>query len=135
LGGWYWIGVSAGIGAAIGVLALGLVRDVRIALPLAVAAGAGVGYVLGEWGGTIAGAVGAVLGTVGATPVVRGTLARGGTRAGTAVIVAGAAVVLAALSFVPVLGYLVALAIPALGARLRRRAGERHAGLRILARD
>jgi hypothetical protein len=94
-----------------------------------------VGYLLAEWGGAIAGAMGAVLGTVGATPVVRGTLARGGTRGGTAVIVAAAAVVLGALSFVPALGYLVALAVPTLGVRLRRRAGERHAGLRILARD
>jgi hypothetical protein len=135
LGGWYWIGVSAGLGAALGVLAAGLLRDVRLALPLAVAAGAGVGYVLAEWAGAIAGAVGAVLGAVGATPVVRGTLARGGTLLGTAVIVAVAALVLGGLSFVPVLGYLLALAVPALGARLRRRAGERHAGLRILARD
>jgi hypothetical protein len=135
LGGWYWIGVSAGLGAALGVLGLGLVRDVRLALPLAIAAGVAVGYLLAEWGGAIAGAMGAVLGTVGATPVVRGTLARGGTRGGTAVIVAAAAVVLGALSFVPALGYLVALAVPTLGMRLRRRAGERHAGLRILARD
>jgi hypothetical protein len=135
LGGWYWIGVSAGLGAALGVLGLGLVRDVRLALPLAIAAGVAVGYLLAEWGGAIAGAMGAVLGTVGATPVVRGTLARGGTRGGTAVIVAAAAVVLGALSFVPALGYLVALAVPTLGVRLRRRAGERHAGLRILARD
>jgi hypothetical protein len=135
LGGWYWIGVSAGLGGAIGVLGLGVLRDIRVALPLAVAAAAGLGYVLGHWAGAIAGAVGAVLGAIGASPVVRGTLARGGTRGGTAVIVTGVALVLAALSFVPVLGYLVALAIPALGVRLRRRAGERYAGLRILARD
>ena len=50
-------------------------------------------------------------------------------------LVGGAALVLAALSFVPVLGYLVALALPVLGLRLRRRQGDRHAGLRILARD
>jgi hypothetical protein len=135
LGGWYWIGVSAGLGAALGVLGLGLLRDIRVALPLAIAAGLGVGFVLGEWAGALAGAIGAVLGAVGATPVVRGTLARGGTRAGTAVIVAAVAVALGGLSFVPVLGYLVALAVPALGVRLRRRAGDRHAGLRILARD
>jgi hypothetical protein len=135
LGGWYWIGVSAGLGGAIGVLGLGVLRDVRIALPLGVAAAVGLGYVLGNWAGAIAGGVGAVLGAVGATPVVRGTLARGGTRGGTAVIVAAVSLVLAALSFVPVLGYLVALAIPTLGVRLRRRAGERYAGLRILARD
>jgi hypothetical protein len=135
LGGWYWIGVSAGLGAALGVLGLGLLRDIRVALPLAIAAGLGVGFVLGEWAGALAGAIGAVLGAVGATPVVRGTLARGGTRAGTALIVAAVAVALGGLSFVPVLGYLVALAVPALGVRLRRRAGDRHAGLRILARD
>jgi hypothetical protein len=117
------------------VLGLGLVRDVRFALPLAIAAGVTGGYLLAERAGAIAAAVGAVLGAIGATPVVRGTLARGGTRAGTAVIVAVAAVVLGALSFVPALGYLVALAVPTLGMRLRRRAGERHAGLRILARD
>jgi len=34
-----------------------------------------------------------------------------------------------------VLGYLEALAVPLLGARLRRRAPDRHAGLRSLARD
>jgi hypothetical protein len=135
VGSWYWIGVCAGLGAALGVLGLGVLRDVRIALPLAVVAGAVVGWLLSDWVGAIAGGVGGVLGAFGATPTVRGALARGGTAGGTAVLVGGAAVVLAALSFVPVLGYLVALALPVLGLRLRRRQGERHAGLRILARD
>ena len=135
MGSWYWIGVCAGLGAALGVLGLGVLRDVRIALPLAVVAGAVVGWLLSAWAGAIAGGVGGVLGAFGATPTVRGALARGGTAGGTAVLVGGAALVLAALSFVPVLGYLVALALPVLGLRLRRRQGERHAGLRILARD
>jgi hypothetical protein len=126
LGGWYWIGVSAGLGAALGVLALGLLRDVRLALPIGVAAGAAAGWLLDGWAAAIAGAVGGVLGAVGATPTVRGALARGGTRGGTAVLVGAAA---------PVLGYVVALAVPVLGVRSRRRQGERHAGLRILARD
>ena len=135
MGGWYWIGVAAGLGAALGVLGLGVLRDVRVALPLAVASGAALGWLLVEWGGVVAGAVGGVLGALGAIPTVRGALARGGTRAGTALLVAAAALVLAAISFVPVAGYLVALALPVLGVRLRRRQGERHAGLRILARD
>jgi hypothetical protein len=135
VGSWYWIGVCAGLGAALGVLGLGVLRDVRIALPLAVIVGAVVGWLLSDWAGAIAGGVGGVLGAFGATPTVRGALARGGTAGGTAVLVGGAALVLAALSFVPVLGYLVALALPVLGLRLRRRQGERHAGLRILARD
>jgi hypothetical protein len=135
VGSWYWIGVCAGLGAALGVLGLGVLRDVRIALPLAVVAGAAIGWLLADWAGAIAGGVGGVLGAFGATPTVRGALARGGTAGGTAVLVGGAALVLAALSFVPVLGYLVALALPVLALRLRRRQGERHAGLRILARD
>jgi hypothetical protein len=135
VGSWYWIGVCAGLGAAFGVLGLGVLRDVRIALPIAVILGAVVGWLLGDWAGAIAGGVGGVLGAFGATPTVRGALARGGTRGGTAVLVGGAAIVLAALSFVPVLGYLIALVLPILGLRLRRRQGERHAGLRILARD
>jgi hypothetical protein len=40
----------------------------------------------------------------------------------------------AALAFVPVVGYLEAIVVPALGLRLRRRAPERHAGLRTLAK-
>jgi hypothetical protein len=135
VGSWYWIGVCAGLGAALGVLGLGVLRDVRIALPAAVVVGAAIGWLLADWAGAIAGGVGGVLGAFGATPTVRGALARGGTAGGTAVLVGGAALVLAALSFVPVLGYLVALALPVLGLRLRRRQGERHAGLRILARD
>jgi hypothetical protein len=135
LGSWYWIGVCAGVGAALGVLALGVLRDVRFALPIAIAAAAVVGWLLAEWAGAAAGAVGGVLGAIGATPTVRGAIARGGTPGGTAVLVAGAAVALAALSFVPALGYLIALALPVLGLRQRRRQGERHAGLRILARD
>jgi len=135
VGTWYWIGVCAGLGGAIGVFGLGVLRDVRVALPAAVIAAAAAGWFLAEWSGAIAGAVGGVFGALGATPTVRGALARGGTRGGTALLVGVAALVLAALSFVPVLGYLLALALPALGLRARRRADERHAGLRILARD
>lgn len=135
MGSWYWIGVCAGLGAALGVLAVALLRDVRIAIPVALAAGAAAGWALEEWSGAIAAAAGGVLGAFGSSPTVRGALARGGTRAGTAVLVGAAALVLAALSLVPVLGYLIALALPVLGVRLRRRQGERHAGLRILARD
>jgi hypothetical protein len=135
VGTWYWIGVCAGLGAALGVLAIAVLVDARVALPVTLVAAAAAGWFLAEWSGAIAGAVGGVLGAVGATPTVRGALARGGTRAGTALLVGVAALFLAGLSFVPVLGYLVALALPVLGLRVRRRADERHAGLRILARD
>lgn len=127
--------MCAGLGAALGVFGLGVLRDVRVALPVALIAAAAAGWFLAEWSGAIAGAVAGALGGLGATPTVSGALARGGTRGGTALLVGAAALVLAALSFVPVLGYLLVLALPVLGLRARRRAGERHAGLRILARD
>jgi hypothetical protein len=43
--------------------------------------------------------------------------------------------VLAALAFIPIVGYLEAIALPALAARLRRTQADRYAGLRSLARD
>ncbi|MBA2475418.1 MAG: hypothetical protein H0V40_05630, partial [Actinobacteria bacterium] len=79
--------------------------------------------------------VGGALGALGASQVVRGALRRGGTRGGTGILVALAAVVLALLALIPVVGYLEALVVPALAARLRRRTPERYAGLRTLARD
>ncbi len=79
--------------------------------------------------------VGAACGTFGAAPIVTGALRRGGTRGGTAILLGLVALVGAALAFVPVLGYLEALAVPVLGARLRRRSPDRHAGLRVLSRD
>jgi len=83
----------------------------------------------------VGGIVGGTVGALGCVQIVRGALRRGGTRSGTATLVAGAALVVAGLAFVPVLGYLEALALPALAARLHRRAPERYAGLRTLARD
>ena len=135
VGAWYWIGVAAGIGAAIGALAPGLLRDVRLALPVAIAAAGGAGYFVADVAGAIAGGAGALLAVVGVHPVVRGALARGGAPGGTALLVGGAAVAIAALAFVPALGYILPLALLPLGLRARRRAGERYAGLRILARD
>jgi hypothetical protein len=101
----------------------------------AVVGGAVLGYFVFGWPEAIAGAVGGVLGALGATPVVSGALRRGGTRGGIALLVGLAALVAAALAFVPVVGYLEAAVLPVLGRRLRRREPERHAGLRTLARD
>jgi uncharacterized membrane protein len=62
-------------------------------------------------------------------------LRRGGTWLGTAAFIGLAAVVLAALAWIPAVGYLEVAVVPALAARLRGRAPERYAGLRSLARD
>jgi hypothetical protein len=139
VGAWYTIGLFAGIGAALGVLIAGLLASTRLglaaALVLAAAAAVALGFGFETWKEALAGGLGAACGSLGTGRLVGGALQRGGTRAGTALLIAGAAILLAALAFVPALGYLEAVALPALGARLRARAGGRYAGLRILAKD
>jgi hypothetical protein len=139
VGAWYLIGLLAGVGAGLGVLFVGMLASLRFgalaALVLAAAVAVGIGLGVEHWQEALAGGLGAVCGVAGAVQVVSGALRRGGTRGGTALLVGGAAILIAALAFVPALGYLEALALPALGARLRARAGRRYAGLRILARD
>jgi hypothetical protein len=144
MGSWYWIGVCAGLGAAVGVLFAGLAgteRAWRIAAVIVGAAvGTGIGFGIeswqpGGWGDRLAGIAGALAGALGALQVVRGAYRRGATRGGTALLVTGAALVVAALAWIPVVGYLEAVALPAVAARLRRTQPERYAGLRTLARD
>jgi hypothetical protein len=132
---WYSIGILVGLGASIGVAAVAVLARTLPALVLAAVVSVAIGFVVGEWDEAVGGLVGAVCGTLGAAPIVTGALRRGGTRGGTAVLLGLVALVGAALAFVPVLGYLEALAVPALGARLRRRSPDRHAGLRVLSRD
>jgi hypothetical protein len=138
MGDWYSIGVFAGLGVALGVAAAGMVGGRRLAwaAPLVAAVvGVVLGIVLADAQEAAAGGVGGVLGAVGALELVRGALARGGTSLATALLVLGAAVVIAGLAFVPVVGYVELVVVPALGMRLRRRSGKRYAGLRTLARD
>jgi len=135
----YWIGVSLGLGIGIGGLLSALIaprRWVAVAVLLVAAAiGAAAGWLIGGWHESLAGGIGGALGAWVVATLVAGTLSRGGTRAGTATLVGLASLVLAALAFVPVVGYLEAVALPAVAARARRRRPERYAGLRSLARD
>jgi hypothetical protein len=135
----YWVGVFLGVGVGIGVALAGILGGTRlrfaIAAVLGAAIGAGLGVALAGIEDAIAGGVGGVLGAAGARQLVSGTVRRGGTRAATAVLTALAGLVLALLAFVPVLGFLEGVAVPALGLRLRRREPARYAGLRSLARD
>jgi hypothetical protein len=145
MGSWYWIGVSAGLGAAVGILiaaAVGAaVRLVLVAAGVAaVLAGLAVGFGIDEWqpggwGDIALAAVGALLGLLGAAQVVGGALRRGGTRAGTGALVGSAAFGVAALAWIPAAGYVILLALPVLAVRIRRVRPERYAGLRTLARD
>jgi len=135
VGAWYTVGILVGLGAAIGVAATGALRRAPVALVVAAAVAVAIGFAVWSWEQAAGGAAGAVCGSLGSAPLVSGALRRGGTRGGTAALLALASLVGAALAFVPVLGYLEAVAVPALGLRLRRRAPERHAGLRSLAKD
>jgi hypothetical protein len=139
VGGWYWIGVCTGLGVAVGVLAAGVVGATRSLLVGALVAAAGVGvaigFAIGGTGDAIGGGAGGVLGAVGAAQIVAGTLRRGGERIGVGVFALIGAIALAALAWAPAVGFLEAAVVPALAGRLRRRAPERFAGLRSLARD
>ena len=134
----YWVGVFAGLGAALGIAtAAGLAgrRWALLAPVLAAALAIALGIALADLEEAAGGGAGGILGAAGALQLVGGALGRGGTRVATALLVVFGAAVVAALAFVPVVGYVEALALPALGMRLRRRAGKRYAGLRTLARD
>jgi hypothetical protein len=139
VGSWYWIGVCAGLGVAVGVLLGAVLVGTRMALTaaLVLAGGIGVaiGFALGQWDEAIGGGVGGVLGAIGSAQLVAGTMRRGGARFGIAVFVGLAALVLAAIAWIPIAGYLETALVPAFAARLRGRAPERYAGLRSLARD
>ena len=139
MGDWYTIGLALGLGLAVGVLLAGALASTPLgriaAVVLAAAGGVVIGLLLDDWTEMVAGAVGGVIGALSALVIVSGALRRGGTRGGLAAIVATAALVLGALAIVPVVGYLQAVALPALAARLRRAQGERYAGLRSLAKD
>jgi len=139
MGDWYTIGLALGLGTALGALFAGLLSATPLgrlaAVVLAGGAGAVVGMLIEDAGEIVGGAIGGVAGAAAAVVVVTGALRRGGTRFGLALLVAAAATGLAGLALIPGAGYLEALALPAVAARLRRTQADRYAGLRSLARD
>ena len=134
----YWIGVTLGLGVAAGLLVAGLLaawKHAVVASALgAVAIGLVVGLLLRDWLGVPGALVGALVGAVSASIIARGALRRGGTRGGTATILGAAAIAVGALAFVPVFGYLTAVAMPVVAARRARQEPDRYAGLRTLAK-
>jgi hypothetical protein len=135
----YTIGVFTGLGVSLGVVGAALLGGIRLGLALAVVAatatGAALGLALADTEEAIGAGVGGLAGALGAGVLVRGALTRGGARVATAALLIVAALVLGLLALVPAVGYLEALVLPALAARVRRTGGRRYAGLRILARD
>jgi len=138
MGNWYWVGVFAGLGVALGITAAAGLAGRRwglVAPFLAAAIAIALGIAFADTEEAAGGGVGGILGAAGALQLVGGALGRGASRVATGLLVVLGAALVAALAFVPGLGYVEALVLPALGMRLRRRAGKRHAGLRTLARD
>jgi hypothetical protein len=136
---WYWIPLAMGFGVAFGAVVAGALAASRAgvvaALVVAAAAGVGIGFLIDDWRTAVGGALGGLAGAFGTSQLVLGSLRRGGTRGGTATLIAVGALALGVLALVPLVGYVEAVAVPLLGLRLRQRGGERYAGLRILARD
>lgn len=134
----YRIGLSAGAGAAIGMVAAALLTRLPrggagAALLGALTAGV-LGWVIFGAPEAVAGAVGGLLGAASTAVLARGSLRRGGTAAGTALLLLLSAAAVFLIALIPVAGYLEAIAMPLLAARARRRAGEKYAGLRTLAK-
>jgi hypothetical protein len=138
MGGWYTIGVTLGLGVGLGVILSGLlsanVVGIGAAVVVGVAAGAALGYAFGDGPEIVAGALGGLLGALAAAAVVVGALRRGATRFGVAAYLGAVGVLLLLLALIPVVGYVTAVALPVLAARLRGREAARFAGLRTLAK-
>ena len=140
VGDWYTIGLALGLGIALGTLFAGLLsatplgRDRRAWCS---PARPGRSWDRSSTTGRSSSPVWSE--ACSAPPPPRssspGRCGAGGTRGGLALIVATVAAGLAGLAFVPVVGYLEAVALPFLAVRLRRTQAERYAGLRTLAKD
>ena len=119
---WYWLGVVAGLGVAAGAAPRAPEpRSMLLAGAVTIAAVAVLVTTLPLWTAFV---------FAGASVLAALSLRRLTPRAVLAAVL-GAAL----LAFIPAVGYVEALAAPVLGWRLRRRAGARYAGLRVLARD
>jgi hypothetical protein len=134
-----WLmGIAAGIGTALGLAAAGAFarsdRAPLLAAAVALVGGGLLGWLLFDWKAGLVGAIAGLLSGFGAGTFARGAVRRGGTPGGTAVILVGAALLALALSFIPIVGFVEAIAIPVVGLRSRQRAGEKYAGLRTLAK-
>ena len=138
VGDWYTIGLTLGVSLGLGMALSGILGvnavGVGLSVVLAGALGLAVGMVVDDTGEIVAGAVGGVLGALAAAAAVHGALRRGATRIGVATYVGAAGLLVVLLAFVPLAGYVLAVAVPVLAARMRGRQAARYAGLRTLAK-
>jgi hypothetical protein len=138
VGGWYTIGLCLGLGLGLSVAITGILGTnfvgIGAAAVVGAALGCAIGLLIGDTAETIAGAIGGVLGALSAAAVVVGALRRGATRFGVGAYVGALGVLICLIALVPVAGYVLAVALPVLAARMRGRQAARFAGLRSLAK-
>jgi hypothetical protein len=138
VGGWYTIGLCLGLGLGLSIAITGILGTNILGIGAAAVVGAilggAVGLLVGDTPETIAGAIGGVLGALSAAAVVVGALRRGATRFGVGAYVGALGVLICLVALVPVAGYVLAVALPVLAARMRGRQAARFAGLRSLAK-
>ena len=138
MGSWYTIGLCLGLGLGLSVAITGILGSNVLGIGAAAVVGAVLGGAIGLGIGgsaeTIAGALGGVLGALAAAAVVTGALRRGATRFGVGAYMGALGALICLLALVPVAGYVLAVALPLLAARMRGRQAARFAGLRSLAK-
>lgn len=138
MGDWYSIGVALGVGLGLGLMLSGILSvnraGVALSLLLGVVVGGSLGLVVDNREEVVSGAIGGFLGAFSAAVVVYGAMRRGATRMGVAAYVGAVGFLVLLLAFVPVAGYVLAVALPLLAARMRGRQAARYAGLRTLAK-
>jgi hypothetical protein len=121
---WYLLGLALGLGIAAGIPGLPREEGRGFAVAMVTFVAVAVGVIAALWvvWAVFATLVGVAIGVFSFRRLARAA-------------VPAAALAVAGLAFVPVLGYVEAALAPVLGDRLRRRASGRYAGLRVLAKD
>jgi hypothetical protein len=134
----YEVGVTVGMGLAVGVLIAGVLAGWRHGLVASTVGALGIGLVAGllvhGWLDVPGGVIGGMLGAISASSVVRGAMRRGATLGATAMLLTGAAIVIAFVSIIPLVGFILAVVVPVVAYRRARSEPERFAGLRTLAK-
>lgn len=138
MGSWYAIGLCLGLGLGLSVAITGILGSNVVGIGAAVVVGAvlggAIGLLVGDTAETVAGAVGGLLGALSAAAAVTGALRRGATRFGVGAYMGAVGVLVCLLALVPLVGYVLAVALPLMAARMRGRQAARFAGLRSLAK-
>ena len=134
MGLWYTIGLSLGLGLGFGVILSGLLGVNAVGAGVAAVVGAlpvrpSASSVIGDLPETVAGGIAGLIGALSAAAVVHGAMRRGATRMGIAAYVTMIGLFVCLLALIPLVGYVVTVALPLLAARMRGKTGSSLRGL------